>query len=48
MIEGGQVDVLAEEMEEDVGVDLSVGVCCKKYEEPGPCGSAGNFCWVWK
>ena len=43
MIEGGQVDVLAEEMEEDVGVDLSVGVCFQKYEEPGPCGSAGDF-----
>ena len=43
MIEGGLVDVLAEEMEEDVGVDLSVGVCFQKYEEPGPCGSAGDF-----
>ena len=43
LIEGGQVDVLAEEMEEDVGVDLSVGVCFQKYEEPGPCGSAGDF-----
>ena len=43
LIEGGQVDVLAEEMEEDVGVDLSVGVCYQKYEEPGPCGSAGDF-----
>ena len=30
-------------MEEDVGVDLSVGVCFQKYEEPGPCGSAGDF-----
>ena len=29
LIEGGQVDVLAEEVEEDVGVDLSVGVVCK-------------------
>jgi hypothetical protein len=25
----GQVDVLAEEVEEDVGVDLLVGVVCK-------------------
>ena len=33
MIEGVQVDVLAEEVEEDVGVDLSAGVVCKKYEE---------------
>ena len=31
LIEGGQVDVLAEEVEEDVGVDLSAGVVCKKY-----------------
>ena len=29
LIEGVQVDVLAEEVEEDVGVDLSVGVVCK-------------------
>ena len=40
MIEGGQVEVEAEEVEEDIGV---VGVDCKKYEEPGPCGSAGVF-----
>ena len=31
LIEGGQVDVLAEEVEEDIGVDLSAGVVCKKY-----------------
>ncbi len=31
LIEGGQVDVLAEEVEEDVGVDLWAGVVCKKY-----------------
>ncbi len=31
LIEGGQVDVSAEEMEENVGVDLSAGVVCKKY-----------------
>ncbi len=37
------MDVLAEEMEEDVGVDLLVGVVCKKYEEPESCGSAGDF-----
>jgi hypothetical protein len=29
LIKGVQVDVLAEEVEEDVGVDLSVGVVCK-------------------
>ena len=29
LIEGVQVDVLAKEVEEDVGVDLSVGVVCK-------------------
>ena len=29
LIEVGQVDVLAEEVEEDVGVDLLVGVVCK-------------------
>ena len=29
LIEGVQVDVLAEEVEEDVRVDLSVGVVCK-------------------
>jgi hypothetical protein len=28
-IEGVQVDVLAEEVEENVGVDLSVGIVCK-------------------
>jgi len=38
LIEGGQVEVEAEEVEEDIGV---VGVNCQKYEEPGPCGSAG-------
>jgi hypothetical protein len=37
------VDVLAEEVEEDVAVDLSVGVVCKKYEEPESCGSAADF-----
>ena len=31
LIEGGKMDVLAEEVEEDVGVDLSAGVVCKKY-----------------
>ena len=29
LIEGVQVDVLVEEVEEDVGVDLSVSVVCK-------------------
>jgi len=43
LIKGGQVDVLAEEVEEDVGVDLSAGVVCKKYEEPESCGSAADF-----
>ena len=43
MIEGGQVEVEAEEMEEDVGADLSSGVDCKNNEELGPCGSAGVF-----
>ena len=37
------MDVLAEEVEEDVGVDLSAGVVCKKYEEPESCGSAAKF-----
>jgi hypothetical protein len=40
LIEGGQVDVSAEGVEEDIGV---VGVDCQKYEEPRPCGSAGVF-----
>ena len=43
LIEGGQVDVMAEEVEEDVGVTLLAGVVCKKYEEPESCGSAANF-----
>ena len=42
MIEGGQVEVEAEEVEEVVGVDLSVGVP-KKYEEPESCGSPADF-----
>jgi len=33
LIEGGQVDVLAEEVEEDVGVDLSVGMVCKSCRQ---------------
>ncbi len=33
------MDVLAEEMEEDIGVDLSVGVRFQKYEEPESSGS---------
>ena len=37
------MDLLAEEVEEDVGVGLSVGVVCKKYEEPESCGSAADF-----
>jgi hypothetical protein len=37
------VDVSAEGVEEVVGVDLSVGVVCQKYEEPESCGSAVNF-----
>jgi len=42
LIEGGQVEVEAEEVEEVVRVDLSVGVP-KKYEEPESCGSAADF-----
>ncbi len=37
------MDVLAEEVEEDVGVDLSAGNVCQKYEEPESCESAANF-----
>ena len=37
------MDVSAEGVEEVVGVDLSVGVVCQKYEEPESCGSAANF-----
>ncbi len=37
------MDVTAEGVEEVVGVDLSVGVVCQKYEEPESCGSAANF-----
>ena len=33
LIEGVQVDVLAEEVEEDVGVDLLVGVVCKSCRQ---------------
>jgi hypothetical protein len=36
------VEVEAEEVEEVVGVDLSVGVP-KKYKEPESCGSAADF-----
>jgi len=43
MLEGRQVDMQAEEVEEHVGVDLSVGVVGNKnYEEP-ECRSAANF-----
>ena len=35
--------MLAEEVEEDVGVDLSVGIVNKKYAELESCGSAANF-----
>ncbi len=42
MIEEGQVEVEAEEVEEVVGLDLLVGVP-KKYEEPESCGSAAYF-----
>jgi hypothetical protein len=42
LIKGGQVEVKAEEVEEVVGVDLSVGVP-KKYEEPESCGSPADF-----
>ncbi len=34
---------MAEKVEEDVRLDLLVGVVCKKYEEPESCGSAANF-----
>ena len=37
------MDVSAEGVEEVVGVDLSVGVVCQKYEELESCGSAANF-----
>ena len=43
MIEKGQVDVSEEGVEEVVGVDLSVGVVCQKYEELELCGSAAKF-----
>jgi len=43
MLEGRQVDMQAEEVEEHVRVDLSVGVVGNKnYEEP-ECRSAANF-----
>jgi len=43
MLDGGQVDMQAEEVEEHVGVVLSVGIVGKKnYEEP-ECGSAADF-----
>ena len=41
-MEGGQVEVEAEEVEEVVRVDLSVRVPTK-YEEPESCGSAANY-----
>ena len=37
------MNVLAEEVEEDVEVDLSADVVYKKYEEPESCGNAANF-----
>jgi len=44
MLEGGQVDMQAEEVQDDVGVDFWVGIVGKtNYDEPGPCRSAANF-----
>ena len=43
MLEGGQVDMQAEEVEEHVGVDLSVGIVGKIFYEEPECGSAANF-----
>jgi len=37
LIEEGQVDVLAEEVEEDVGVDLSAGVVCIHNRQVDDC-----------
>jgi len=37
LIEGGQVDELAEEVEEDVGVDLSAGVVCIHNRQVDDC-----------
>ena len=45
MLEGGQVDMQAEEVEEHVGVDLSVGVVGK---EKRSAEALPIFCWVWK
>ena len=48
MLEGGQVDMQAEEVEEHVGVDLSVGVVGKKNMRNRSAEALPIFCWVWK
>ena len=48
MLEGGQVDMQAEEVEEHVGVDLSVGVVGKKIMRNRSAEALPIFCWVWK
>ena len=48
MLEGGQVDMQAEEVEGHVGVDLSVGVVGNFFLRNRCAESLPIFCWVWK
>jgi hypothetical protein len=48
MLEGGQVDMQAEEVEEHVGVDLSVGIVGKNNMRNRSAEALPIFCWVWK
>ena len=48
MLEGGQVDMQAEEVEEHVGVDLLVGVVGKKIMRNRSVEALPIFFWVWK
>ncbi len=48
MLEGEQVDMQAEEVEEHVGVDLLVGIVGKKIMRNRSAEALPIFCWVWK
>ena len=48
MLEGGQVDMQAEEVEEHVGLDLLFGVVGKKNMRNQSAEVQPIFCWLWK